>query len=294
MNNSAALNVHYSPIELPRITESGPSLPRLMEAQMTLLHQSNSGTILDGAQLLHGPVSSIGRYLLFADQCCRAAGVTLTYSTPHELLTANNANRDTWLPLFTGVNPDFHSFSNNFICLVVVDKNGSIVGTSAARRYDWPNSNLHVEAQALRFAYECPDKHRQPQEECRVTAIAAKGIDGVPTCLGGAWYHPSLRGSGLSAILPRASRLIAYSRWQTNCIFAIMSRRLIDSGFAKRLGYPCVEYGIDFINSPAGSIQFGLLWMKPDDMFSDLEHQLELATAASTPTLKTTSDRSGS
>ena len=61
------------------------------------------------AQLEHGPVDLIGRFLRYADALNRAQGVVLSFATLEELQDVNERNQDSWKPLFPVFNPKLNT-----------------------------------------------------------------------------------------------------------------------------------------------------------------------------------------
>ena len=92
---------------------------------------------------------------------------------------------------------------------------------------------------------------------------------------GGAWYHPDFRGTGLASIIPRLSRTIAYSRWNTDFTISVAESVLVEKGVVARYGYSRVEEGLDWLNSFIGHLMnLRLLWMDRNEMLKDLVTQL--------------------
>jgi hypothetical protein len=92
---------------------------------------------------------------------------------------------------------------------------------------------------------------------------------------GGAWYHPDYRGMGLASIIPRLSRTIAYSNWNTDFTISVAESVLIEKGVVARYGYTRVEEGLDWLNSFIGHLMnLHLLWMDRNEMLNDLVTQL--------------------
>ncbi len=92
-------------------------------------------------------------------------------------------------------------------------------------------------------------------------AKAAEAISGRITYSGGGWYHPDFRGQGLSAILPRISRCLALTRWNTQRTITLVEMALTTKGLPGRYGYRHVETGITFQNTFRGDVDVHLLWM---------------------------------
>jgi hypothetical protein len=236
------------------------------------MNASIEKSLFSQIEIDHGPAGLLGRALLKAEAAARSRGISLTFAAMHELVRINDANRDTWVPLFTGFDPAFNALSpQNSFCILGRDSHGEVVATQAARLYDWPRSDYWREAESLRLLYDDPQRHRLNGERCEVSALAAKGIRGRVLYSGGAWYHPRHRGRGLVEILPRMARAIAYTRWKTDCTVTMMSEQNVRKGVFPRNGYRNIEWDVKFIGTRSGTIRFALLWLKSNEMLEDLE-----------------------
>src|SRR5262249_13070755 len=155
----------------------------------------------------YGPAGLLGRALLKAEAAARARGVTLSFASMQDLMLINEANRESWGPVFPGFDPAYNDLTpENSFCLLGRNAKGAIVATQAGRLYDWTDTTYDEQARSFGLIYRDPATQRLPNERCEVTALAAKGIDGRVFYSGGAWYHPGYRGLGLVEILPRMAR----------------------------------------------------------------------------------------
>ena len=224
----------------------------------------------------HEPRGLLGRVLLKGEACARDLGLSLSFATMQDLMTANAANFATWGPTFPGFDPAFNELTpENSFCLIGRNAGGEVVATQAARLYDWTGSNYRNEAESFRLIYRDPTLQKLPSERCEVTALAAKGIDGRVLYSGGAWYHPKYRGVGLVEILPRMARALARARWNTTCTVTMMAEHNVKKGVFPRNGYRNMEWEVRFIDTRSGSIRFALLWIKNDEMLEDLQQFLD-------------------
>src|SRR3546814_16518924 len=70
-------------------------------------------------------------------------------------------------------------------------------------------------------------------------------VTGVQTCaLPISWIHPEYRKRLMPMILPRISRALALTRWDTEYTFSLVSNALVSKGVAQAYGYNRVEPGI--------------------------------------------------
>jgi hypothetical protein len=220
----------------------------------------------------HGPAALIGRAILKADQAARRRGVYLSLGTFEDLVAVNQANRDTWrvfVPIFNpvlgGATPD------TGLAILGYDANGDVVATQAARLYDWHGSSFHDEAESLRLFYADPERDKLEDEQCIVSAPAAKRITGRTVFSGCAWYRRDYRKRMLSAILPRVARVLSYTRWQQDYTVSMVADAVLKGGMADRSGYTNIQRGVDLIDSPAGTVSFHFIWMEAKQLLDDLE-----------------------
>jgi hypothetical protein len=127
----------------------------------------------------HGPAGLLGRFLLRAEQDARERGVSLTFGTMAELVELNRANSATWVPVFSGFDPDMNDLSaDNAFSIFGYTERGEVVAAQAARFYHWPATNYAEEARTLRLLYRDPARFKLPDERCEVSAVAARGLTG--------------------------------------------------------------------------------------------------------------------
>jgi hypothetical protein len=233
-------------------------------------------TLFSNISINYGPPGLLGRTLLKAEAAARVRGVTLSFASMQDLMLVNEANRDTWGPVFPGFDPAYNDLTpENSFCLLGRNARGDVVATQAGRLYDWTDTNYHEQARSFGLIYRDPYTQRLPDERCEVTALAAKGIDGRVFYSGGAWYQPNYRGIGLVEILPRMARALAYTRWDTQCTITMMAEHNVKKGVFPRNGYHNLEWDVRFIDTRSGTIRFALLWTKRDEMLEDLEQFLD-------------------
>lgn len=232
--------------------------------------------LLDGITVDFGPVDHLGRFFLLADAAVRRCGVTLSFGTMPELVAVNKRNSDTWRPLLPIFDQTFCTLdgSNSFV-LLGRDNAGEVVATQAARLFRWPESTFAQEATSLRLFYDDVDEHRLPNEEVRITARSAWDVTGRVTYSGGVWLRPDYRGRLLTAILPRISRALAFTKWYTDYTTTIMAERIVASGVAARCGYSQVGWDLTLDQTRTGTVRCALLTMTTAEMLSDLSTFLQ-------------------
>jgi hypothetical protein len=235
-------------------------------------HSALLPNILSDIRVDFGPPEILGRFFLLADYALRETGVALAFGTFSELVETNRANRDTWRPIVPTFDPQNGLLHPNCaFALIGRDRHGKVVTAQAARIFDWSTTNFKIEAESLRLFYADPAQKARADETCTVTASSAQAMSGLVAFSGGAWWHPSVRGRLLGAVLSRVSRAYAYTRWQTDLTMAVMSKGLIEKEFAKKNGYKHAELGFALRNFELGDYDGGMVWITADEIIDDLQ-----------------------
>ncbi len=226
--------------------------------------------------LRFGPRNVLTEFLLSVERVAKSHGLTLTLEHDfEELLALNRQHTDTWYPLTPMYDPRINRLGpDNAFWIAGRDHNGEILATQCARVFDWRHTNFEAEFRSLRLAYEDPDASAFPEEHGLSTAPSGRLISGMVCYSGAAWYRPDMRGRGLSRFLPRLSRALAYSLWQTDYTISLVEPRLVEKGLVERYGYSNVEPGVEWLNSFRGSLPFSLIWMHASELLVDLEQWL--------------------
>ena len=232
-------------------------------------------------ELKFGPLDLLDRFFAAAEKTADLHKLSLTIETDFEALLAfNKTQTETWYPLTPMYDPRVNRMSpESSFWICGRDQRGDIVATQCARFYDWEGTHFKAEFESLRLAYEHPDAVMFPEELAICEAASATSITG-PVCFSGAaWYRPDFRGTGLSSFLPRISRALAYSKWDTRYTYSFIEPKLAAKGIADRYGYSHVEPGIEWLNSFRGSCSFCLLWMHRDELLDDMQWWLHQQAA---------------
>ena len=74
----------------------------------------------------------------------------------------------------------------------------------------------------------------------------------------------------LTAILPRISRALAFTRWYTDWTTTIMAEKVVAGGVAERVGYTEVGWDVTLRETRTGSVRCALLTMGTGQMLDDL------------------------
>ncbi len=221
----------------------------------------------------HGPVDLIGRFFLKADTAVRTRGVSLSFATFEELHEVNEKNRSSWAVITTmydhrfcprGLAPD------RAFCMLGRDARGEVVATHAGRIYFLDEESLHDQAVSLRMFYDQPQRMKAPGERCEVTASIARSMRGKMLMNGAVWYHPAYRKRQLSMIIPRISRVYAFTRWQIDHSMGLVMEGPTKGGVIDSLGYSKREWELRLFNAPNGSPRCCLGWMDAAELVEDL------------------------
>jgi len=219
----------------------------------------------------HGPRDLLGRFFLKADTAARDRGVSLSLGTFADLVETNARNTSSWHPLIPLFDPKNGSLGDdNAFCLVGRNPQGDIVATQAARLYRWPNTSFYEEARTLRLFYADPARMKMPKERCEISAESTKFVSGNVCFSGGGWYRRDYRKLNLSAILPRISRALAFTRWRTDYTVSVIAEKVIQGGMADRSGYTNVDWDLRMYDAPPGTVRCAFVWMETNQLLADL------------------------
>jgi hypothetical protein len=228
--------------------------------------------LAEQVNLQFGPRDVLTEFLLSADRKARELGLWLTLEDDFSFLLAfNRKQSDSWYPLTPMYDPRINVLGpENAFWIAGRNRAGEIVATQCARLFDWAGTNFKREFESLRLAYAEPDVSAFPEELAVCAAPSGPFISGRVCYSGAAWYRPDFRGTGLSAFLPRLSRAIAHSIWQTDYTISLVEPVLVRKGVVARYGYSNVEDGVEWLNSFRGSLVFSLVWMHSGELLEDL------------------------
>lgn len=233
----------------------------------------DSGPLLDGIEIEHGPSYLLRRFFACADGAAKARGVSLFFARLEDLVAENKANSDTWRPLVPIFSPELGGVTpqTGFVILGR-DSSGDVVAAQAARLYDWDESNLYDEGVSLRMFYADPEAAFARGDSCEVTTPVARSISGKVVFSGAGWYRPDYRGKDLATIIPRISRAYAFTHWNSDFTISMIGDAVIAGGMAERCGYTQVESSaVDLVVSPLGALRCALVWMDSRQLLSDLD-----------------------
>jgi hypothetical protein len=254
--------------------------PTVVSSSTTRPAPQAPSRLLDQITVEHGSAGLLGRFFLKADAAAYARDVSLSLASIEELIETNRANRATWKPLVPLFDPAVGGITpENGLAILGRNAAGEVVAAQGARFYDWSASDLATEFTTLRMHYADPKASAREDETCRISAPSAPRIRGRVVFSGAGWYRPDYRGQLLSMILPRISRALAFTRWNSDYTISMMADGVVAGGMAKRCGYTEVEDGVELLNSPMAPRAHGfLVWMPQQQLLGDLAWFLEFPT----------------
>ena len=223
----------------------------------------------------YGPEDLLARFFFKAVNAAADRGVYLEIGTFSDLLEANKANSDSWMPLTTTFQEELGGVTDD-TGLVFLGRNaaGEIVATQAARIFKWNRTTFKEEAESLRFFYSKPDRDKGPNESCVVTAPEAAQIRGRVALGGAIWYRPDFRRLQLGEIIPRMARAYAFTLWNYDCHIATITQANVAKAFDKRAGYrDVIPNSMVMRHShtvPDGDLHLALARMTPMQLIDDM------------------------
>ena len=128
--------------------------------QPTALTSDRNQAFLEQLAIGHGPIRLLGQFFLRAVSELNRLGFEIIHISAEDLLAANLANADNWLPLVQIFDPRWSDVGDANQLAIAVRKDGRIVGAHAVRFFDWTNTNFHDEIASYRLLY------RDPQPKC--------------------------------------------------------------------------------------------------------------------------------
>ena len=228
--------------------------------------------LLDSIDIDFGPRPLLARYMTRAVAEAERAGVRLVLYRGMAELAQINREASGWSPL----NPIFehdpaHPDLERSFSIVGYADDGDAVATTAARLV-LAITTLKEEAESLRLFYPHESSRPQAGERCLWQCPKADGLSGRIMWSGAEYHRPDYRGRGLSRILPRLARAIAYAHW--GIAYAAGFVRYPEH-YERKLGlaygFPNSEPLVRWLGSKLGDIDSALCWMDETELLADLE-----------------------
>jgi len=229
--------------------------------------------LLDQIQLRYGPIALLGRFFLLADQAAHDRGIHLRLHTDMASLAEEypEVDPDRGAPVHPIFDPAHHDLSPaNSFWIAGHDDSGRLVATQAAHFFDMTGSTVERELTSMRLWFAKPEKYLAAGTTCQVECPPANLISGRVVYSGCAVYHPKVRGIGLSRILPRISRALAYSQWDSAYTISMVRPVLLAKNVEKSYGYTKHAPSIRLRGYDRGDVDAELVWMPAEEMLEDI------------------------
>lgn len=146
---------------------------------------------------------------------------------------------------------------------------GEILHLQATRRSNLEGVSLADHLFDLRRLYQLPglDMDRDVSRDS-LLAPALGRISGQVCYHGEIWLDPSLRGRGLSAVMPRMLLALVLAKWSPDFVFGFVPTKLAYRGVQAQYGYMHVEPGGILGQKPSGDSKVNkwLVWLSRQDL----------------------------
>ena len=230
-------------------------------------------SLLDHVTVQHGPQKLLAHYFLKAYRQVRDQGIELRWCDDFARL-CEVRRRNATNPMMAAApqfDPVYSDIAPGSFWLEGVDPSGNTMLTHAVRLFDWPSTTLKREFDTMRMHYRNPAPYIAAGESANITAPAATRITGC-TILGGAmWVRPDYRRRGLTRIVPRISRTLAYTRRNSAYTWGFMDFDLHAGGASRAYGRYTVEPGVSVNLACWGPSDSLLLWMDQETLLAEIE-----------------------
>jgi hypothetical protein len=251
-------------------------MPLIVEKEGPMREAATSSTILGNVTIDHGPRELLAPLFLRVEYAVRQLGLRLSFTSFDTLAEVNEANRDSWMPLFPAYQPKYWPDAvGDTFCLCAEDMARKTVATLAVRVYDWPASTFYDEACSLRLFYGNVERFRGHDESCEVSASSTRNVSGRVALAGAVWVHPDWRKHPqLMVLMPRFARAYALGRWNIDFYTLLMTQAVFKGGLTRKTGMAKIDWSIDMHACPLGNLRLGFLWMNRTDLHEDLSRCL--------------------
>lgn len=233
--------------------------------------------VVDRFEWAHGPRTLLRRYAVLLERDLRELGLRLRISTDFDrMIELSKEQRENWPAPSPAFDPQYCQLTDdNAFLIECVDDFGDTVVTSAGRVYDHGDRSLAEDLRALRIFYDDARPH-VATDRVEVTAASAHHIFGRAGYSGAVWVRPDYRRHGLTKIIPRLTRSVLLTRWNTPVFWATISPHLDAIGVTRAYGSWHVENGIN-LHMPDWQGDFTLLFLSMGQatLIRDIAHSVE-------------------
>ncbi len=211
-----------------------------------------------------------------AEKRLLSEGVTLSLTTLEEAAHTQARNTDSWALFPPMLDPRLsHISKDQSFGIVGRDASGTVVCAQGARFYDCGTRTFAdiVADQSFCYGDAIPPPGEFPIAE--VESPLANLVTGRFVYSGGLWHHTSLRGKGLSSILPRLARYRAFVQWDTEWTVG-MVRDFVKPEHMLQYGYKQVAMRFTFrqLSKDGSALHWQLMIMNRAELEEDLQRFL--------------------
>lgn len=241
-----------------------------------------SGTpLLQAIRIRTEPRGDFARFFLRAEQLLFEEGISVQSVEPATLVEVNEANADSWPPLFGAMDHRKQPITAaDMSTLVGYDRDGLAVATTAVRRFDYAQTTAYDELTSLRLIFGDRAEEMRAIAEFELTAPSAPRISGQVLYHGGVWVHPRYRKRGFTRIMPKLNRYLALSQRAFDFEIAMASAALLKPHVAKSYSVEASEPYYAY-KEHGRKIYDGVFnWSSRDWIISTLRRDLEAMEAA--------------
>lgn len=201
---------------------------------------------LSNIHLVYGPCRLLAQYFALADMLARSRGILLRVRTDFDrLLELNERHADSWPALAPMFDPRHCGLSGDKAFWIEgIDETGETAVIHSGRLYDHGARSVADDMCSLQVYYDDPEPHLAAGAYVRVSAPTAHHLCGRVALTGALWVRPDYRRIGLTKFVPRLTRALALTRWDTPAFWGAVEHELHDLGATSSYGSWHVEDGI--------------------------------------------------
>lgn len=234
------------------------------------------GSFADHIDYNHGPRGALGRYMLAAEARLDDIGVTLKRVDPTEMVRLNRSSQSSWwrqVPVLDA--EDFPPVGDELMCWIGYDRAGNPVTANSMRLIDLKGASLKDEMESLRLFFGPKADEKRASIAFEITAPYAALPQQQAVYTGGFWVHPSMRGSGLSGVVPKISYFAAIAIWGAPISFSIVRNVFLRPDVSATYNFEAAEAGFSFKTNGELTWEGALVWMTRPYLEARIELEIE-------------------
>lgn len=234
------------------------------------------GSFADHVDYNHGPRGALGRYMLAAEARLDDIGITLKRVDPTEMVKLNRASQSSWwrqVPVLDA--EDFPSTGDELMCWIGYDRSGNPVTANSMRLLDLKGATLKDEMESLRLFFGPRAEEMRSSVEFEITAPYATLPQQHIVYTGGFWVDPSMRGAGLSMVVPKISYLVAIAHWGAPVSLSIVRHVFLKPEAASNYNVEASEEGFTFKTNGRILWDGVLVWMTRPYLEARIELEID-------------------